>query len=73
MPQECLQPVDYELLLQPFLRLARLIFTFLLTVMKSCSAPPLKPGIEQGVFPSALLMHPCVPVGFLGLGHGVYP
>lgn len=59
-------------LLQPFLRLVRLIFTFLLRVMKPCSVPPLKPGVEKGVLLSALLMHPCVLAGFLGLGHGVH-
>lgn len=56
-----------------FLRLARLIFTLLLTVVKSCSAPSLQPGVEKGVLPSAFLMHPCVLAGIVGLGHGVYP
>lgn len=36
--------------------------------MKSCAVPPLKPGVEKGVPPSALLMHPCVLAGCLGLG-----
>lgn len=71
VPHEFLHPVDLASLPSAFPQVSKIDIYFSAHSDEPLFCASFEARVEKGVLPSALLMHPCVLAGFLGLGHGV--